>query len=190
GAGRALEARLQAWKPAPPAPGLRAGPALSASDSPDSSPGSASGPGLKRLVRRRLWMGGALQDCSDYARWRRPFERVLARDHFVQNQTEGEGIAAWAGLNAADLLGRHVLQRAKDGALGRQPRIKRRVIDCYGLVDFRQPEVEHLHPTTPRHQNIGGFQISMCDVVRMRRVERRSNLRRVLQRLIQRQRTL
>ena len=70
------------------------------------------------------------------------------------------------------------------------PMATRRVVDGYRLVDLRQPEVEQLHPGALGHQNIGRLQIAMRDSVGMRRIERRSNLPCILQRLVQRQRTL
>jgi hypothetical protein len=73
--------------------------------------------------------------------------RQLPGDHLVEQDAERVEIALRRGVFTARLLGRHVLGRAKHGALGREPRIAR---EC------GQSEIEDLHevaPTTARGQH-------------------------------------
>jgi hypothetical protein len=49
-------------------------------------------------------------------------ERLHAADHFVENRAERKDVGARVGLFAANLFGRHVLQRANNSAVLRQMR--------------------------------------------------------------------
>ena len=71
--------------------------------------------------RRRDTCGGQrgrlrLEDLRDEARLGGRLEGAVARDHLVEHGAEREDVAARIGLVPFELLGRHVLQRAGDGA--------------------------------------------------------------------------
>ena len=56
----------------------------------------------------------------DQARLALAFERLASRRHLVDQRAEREDVGARVGVLAFELLGRHVLERAEDGAFRRQ----------------------------------------------------------------------
>ena len=91
-------------------------------------------------------------------------------------------------LAAAGLLGRHVGCCAHDHArlgqehpsLGFRPRISQ-----VALNELRQSEVEDLHPTVGRHDDVGGLDVAVDDAGRMRGGQRTCQLLAIAERLEQ-----
>ena len=76
-------------------------------------------PRRQRLIgrdRRRI----AIDDGGDEAGARFPFERPPAGGHLVEDRAEGEDVRPRIGFCAFELLRRHVLECAEDGAFLRQ----------------------------------------------------------------------
>lgn len=96
------------------------------------------------------------------------------------------------------MLGRHVRgcpenqPHRRHGRSGRRARERRRLrkIHCARWTcvrELRQPEVEHLYRSVFPHFDIGGLEIAMDDPELVRRAERRSDLPRNRQRLVERE---
>jgi len=135
----------------------------------------------------------ARHDRRDEARLALPVERLAPREHLVEHGAEREDVGARVGLHAFELLGRHVLERAKDRPLHRQPgrrrRQHRRTRARCGRGRLRQTEVEELDAPLREH-DVGRLQIAVDDALAMRLVERVGNLGPVAKRQIERQRPL
>ena len=161
---------------------------------------------LKRGDRGRLTLEDRKADSGRAV----PVECPLPGQHLVEDRTEREQIAAGVHLAAANLFGRHVANRTRDGATARQVRIvtlagleqpvpgrvhggaAERLVrlcrtDSCGRQEFREAKIEELRAARGQH-DVGGLQIAMDDSVAMRVVERAGDLVRVGQRQVQRQR--
>ena len=116
---------------------------------------------------------------------------AFARQHLEQHAAEREDVGARIGLDAFDLLRRHVLKRAEDRALrrdvGRRRRHHRAADRDDGRAGFCEAKVQQLRARFRQH-HVAGLQIAMDDAGAMRRVERRRDLNRHGQRLRRRER--
>src|SRR5579872_1857786 len=71
----------------------------------------------KRL-KRADGVGIAFENCRRQRDLTFPLKRSLTGSHLVKHSAEGEDVGAGVGFFAFDLLGRHVLDSADDGASG------------------------------------------------------------------------
>jgi hypothetical protein len=89
-------------------------------------------------------------------------EGLLARDHLIEHDTEGEDVAARVELVAENLLGRHVRGRADASA-------------CFGEIAeirvARDAEVHHLHAAGSRDHDVCGLDVAMHDAAVVHVVE-------------------
>ena len=96
-------------------------------------------------------------------------ERLLAREHLIQQDAEREDVAARVELVAEHLLGRHVRGRADTGAgLG----------EIAEAVVARDAEVHHLHATRARDHDVRRLDVAMHDAAVVHVVECASDLHR------------
>ena len=105
--------------------------------------------GWRERLHRRHTRRLVLENRAKEARARFALERRPARQHLEQQRAEREDVCARVGLEPFDLLGRHVLKRAEDGALRRHVRRgsgRHRQARCRhdGRGGLREPEVEQL----------------------------------------------
>ena len=103
-------------------------------------------------------------------------ESSLAREHLVEDRAEREDVRAGVGGLAADLLGRHVAERAEDDAGLRALGLGREIRSRSGptLVLVRQlgeAEVEDLDAAVRGDEEILGFQVAVDDALVVRRRE-------------------
>ena len=70
----------------------------------------------RHRLQRADWHGIHREYLADDARLRFALKGVLARRHFVQQQSKCENVRANIGFESLNLLWRHVLHRAEDGA--------------------------------------------------------------------------
>jgi hypothetical protein len=102
-------------------------------------------------------------------------ESPLASEHFVKDRAERKDVAAAVEFLAFDLLGRHVLERADDGAVFGDGRTGGDVGEGYGAGGsdgrLREAEVEELGAGFGEH-NVAGFQIAVDDAAAVSFVER------------------
>jgi hypothetical protein len=126
-----------------------------------------------------------------------PLERLFSGQHLVQDGSKRENICAGVGVFPFELLRGHVLERADDRALRRQPRRRRRQhretrAGCHNAARLREPEVQQLRdrcprrPSAPRQKNVAGLEVAMDDACAMRARQSIRYLHRVRQRLIKR----
>ena len=124
---------------------------------------------LQRGDRCRL----SLEDGRDEARVRLALERLLPRQHLVQDATKREDIGAGVSLGAFDLLGRHVLERSEDHAARREGlwRGRRQHRHAAGRDRrdrrFREAEIKQFGARFGQH-DVGGFEITMHNARAMR----------------------
>src|SRR5271169_2642070 len=132
------------------------------------------------------------------------FERPASRDHFVENASEAEEIAARVGLRALQNFRRHVLKRSHNRTLLRERRRHRgegcqihgrrrrseRPDSFRGNRHFRlcQSEVHQLRARLGQH-DVRRLQVAMDDALLMRLLQRLRDFRSDLQNLIKGQRT-
>ena len=111
-----------------------------------------------------------------------------SRRHLVQDQSEGEDVAARVGIFAVEQLRRHVLRGAEDppllGELGGGRFLGRRVSALLG-----QAEVEQLEARLGDH-DVARLQIAMNDSRAVRLAESVGDQDAVLQNDVERQRAL
>jgi hypothetical protein len=122
--------------------------------------------------RRRL----VLEDRGDEARPAPTLERPMTGDRLIKHAAERPDIASRVGLSALELLRRHVLHRAENGALrgdGRRQWRRRRGADIHhstGGFWLRQPEVEQLRPALRQH-HVARLQVAMDDPAVVRPIQ-------------------
>ena len=102
-------------------------------------------------------------------------EGALAGKHLVQDRSEGEDVAPPVRRLAFDLFGRHVAERAHHdarlGAGGGGGQIRLRAGANVALRQFRQAEIQNLHPPLFRDEKILGLQVPMDDSLVVRRAQ-------------------
>jgi hypothetical protein len=117
--------------------------------------------------------------------WLFPRTRAAGR-HLVEHAAERPDVAARVGLLAFELLGRHVLERADDGALGGERlRDGRRLGEPAMLTPLPPParppraraEVHQLGAALREH-DVAGLEIAVDDAGAVRAIERVGDLRR------------
>ena len=117
-------------------------------------------------------------------------ERLPAREHLVEHRAEREDVRPRIGFLPFELLGRHVLERAEDGALRGEIR-RRRGHHREPSRDSRgarlgEPEIKQLRAAFRQH-DVAGLQIAMRDARAMGLVQRARELNRNRQRLSRRE---
>ena len=122
-----------------------------------------------------------LQNRPYHCRLARTLEGFLTSDHLVGDRAKGEDVAARVSVPCFELLRRHVVQRADQGAHRRQGRRYRRD----GRHHLCDPEIEQLHARLCQH-HVAGLQVSMDDPCPMRPIERVGDLNRHRERLRER----
>ena len=131
------------------------------------------------------------ENFGDEARLRRGLERPPAGGHLVQEGAQREDVGARVRWQALDLFGRHVRQRADEGALrrvrswrGREHRER-----LPGSADgvLREAEIEQLGPGRGEH-HVPRLQIAMDDAEPVRGLERVRDFNAEAEDLAQRQR--
>ena len=80
-------------------------------------------------------------------------ERPHPGDHFIQHDAEAEQVALRTHDSAVQLFGRHVRDRARNGARTRNGRI----------VESREAEVEQLHRPVAQEHDVAWLHITMHD---------------------------
>ena len=70
-------------------------------------------------MRGHRWRVG-FQNLGDQTRVALSLERLLSRQHLVENRTESEDVGARVRVLALELFGGHVLERAQNRALRRE----------------------------------------------------------------------
>src|SRR5215471_11201214 len=100
-----------------------------------------------------------------------------AGEHFVEHQPEREDVGARIGGFALQLLRRHVLQRALDGAVGGHGYGGGFVAALELLPHLRQYEIEQLDAVLRDH-DVGGFEVAMDDALAVSGIEGVQNLAR------------
>ena len=116
----------------------------------------------------------------------RSVERSLPCEHFVEHGPEREDVASAVGRRAIQLLGRQVVQRAKNHPFPRESRVA-----LFGVLRGRpielqpcQAEIEQDDARRDQH-DVPGLQIAVEDAASMRLGERVGDLDPVAQRLIE-----
>jgi hypothetical protein len=125
---------------------------------------------LSRIDRFR----NRVKDAVLHFRPRRSGERKLPRCHLVDDDSQAEHVAARINVAARDLFGAHVRRRPDDAADGGN-RLNGPLAIQIALVaagHFRHAEIEHLHDTAARQHQVGGFDISVRDALRVREIQR------------------
>ena len=106
-------------------------------------------------------------------------ERSAPCEHFVEDDPERENVGAMVGGDTADLLGRHVADRAQHHTVARLH--VRECGACGGLRKrghlTREAEVEHLDASVGDEKHVLGLDIAVDDALVVRRSERAGHLR-------------
>ncbi len=117
-------------------------------------------------------------------------EGAPAREHLVQDRSEGEDVGAGVGGLALHLLRRHVAERAEhDARLGAR-RGRRQIGDLASLLHARQlgqSEVEDLDSAVLRDEEVLGLQVAVDDPFLVRGRQALRDLPRVVERLAKRE---
>ncbi len=138
--------------------------------------------------RRRL----LTEDLIEHRRQRVAAERQRPGQHLVEHDAKGPEIDALIDGIAAQLLGRHVRDRAEHHARRGDQNVGLRQQVRFNRgrhVQLRQTEVEHLHETAPGLNQVCALDVAMGDAASMRLVERLGHLRRDVHRFGHRQRS-
>ncbi len=133
---------------------------------------------LRRLVS---------QDCRHRLGVRVPLERLLAREHLVEDRPEREDVRAVVDRESLHLLGRHVARGPHDRPGLRVALVRgsaRLLARSDGLDPLRQAEVEDLDVAVPADEEVLGLQVPMDDALLVRRGETPGNLERVVHGLL------
>jgi hypothetical protein len=109
-------------------------------------------------VRRIL-----LQDCVHRLDGRVAAKRMSPGQHFVEHRAEREDVRAMIRTSTADLLGRHVAHRSKHQAVGSLCTCQRRRGRIGSRNQTGQAEVENLHVTVCRHEDVLWLEVAMND---------------------------
>ena len=137
---------------------------------------------LGQRTRRRR------QDRGQGIARRAAIEGTLGGEHLVDHAAEREDVARRSGGLAADLLGRHVADRSQECPRAGHHRRRLGLVAEADDLRARQAEVEHLDVAGRLEENVGGLDVAMHDVVRVRRGEPAGDADRDAQRVVQRQR--
>jgi len=121
------------------------------------------------------WFGVFLQNRGGHAQLALARESTLAGEHFVEDRAERKDVAARVEFPGFDLLGRHVLEGANDGALlghggGSRDGGGERCSRSKWERGFCEAEIEELR-TGFRDHDVAGLQIAMNDALAMGLIE-------------------
>jgi hypothetical protein len=123
--------------------------------------------GERALRRRRRRVPG--EDRLDELDRVAPLERPSAREHLVEQDAEGEDVAARVDRVAPGLLGRHVGERPHDRALeGAVAPAPRGGVRVPRRREAGEAEVEHLHETALGQHDVAGLDVPVDDAVLVR----------------------
>jgi hypothetical protein len=119
-------------------------------------------------------------------------KRAATCQHLEEHHTERPDIGALVNEPTSRLLWRHICDGAQDHArhgprCRRRRRVQVRVFDAR-LERFGEPEIQHFDDAIGPNRNVGRLQITMDDVLLVRRFERLSDLLRDLERFLDRHR--
>ena len=110
----------------------------------------------------------AVENRGDLLGGRRALERPAAAQHFVEQHAERIQIGALIEALAEQLLGRHVVDRAR-----RVMRLRDR--ERAGRIEpremFRESEVEELHDAVVGHEDVGRLDVAVHDEARVRALQ-------------------
>ena len=111
------------------------------------------------------WWGSLSHDAKRDFEGRSSFERVCAGCALVERDSERENVAAGVGLLSSQLLGRHESRRANDvSGLGQTLERRRiRTVSHTWLRDSRESEIQHLHLSARRDDDVLRFDVAMDD---------------------------
>ena len=147
----------------------------------------------RRIRRRRAEARRFLADDRRHRlRRARAREGAPARDHLVENRSEGKLVRPEIERLAERLLRRHVADRPQHDAGLRRGRNRRRLRHLARLAGRRgqlgEAEVQDLDDVLPRHHHVLGLQVAVDDSRGMRLGEPLGHLPADSQELLQRQR--
>ena len=118
-----------------------------------------------RLARSRGQAGFLLEDGRHGLGGGLALERAAAGQHLVEHDAEREQVGAAVDGLAADLLGRHVADRAEHSSwIGRDDRLGRAAL----AHRLGQTEIENLHLPVTREKQVLGLQIAVDDAFAVR----------------------
>src|SRR5579864_3059350 len=136
--------------------------------------------------------GFLFEDRGRHAELAFAFKGTFCSEHFVEDGAEGEDVASPVEVLAFDLLRRHVLKCADEGALFSNGRTFRSggQSDRTGRRDsgFGEAEIEKLGASFGEH-NVARFEITMDHAAAVRLVESIGDLRADFQDLLNREST-
>ena len=160
--------------------------------------GAHAGVFLQALERELIEGGGQLdahprgrnrcvrQDPVQDRQGRAGMERMLARQHLVEDDAVGEHVAGQRDAVAAGLLGRHVADRAEHQTGARRTR-QRRLVLVTAAGDAREAEVEHLHVAIVAHHHVVWLDVAVHDLRGVRDGQRLRDLARDVDGAIERE---
>ena len=99
--------------------------------------------------------GLRLHDLVEHGVQRLRVERLLAREHLVEDAAQGEDVGARVHVLAPHLLGRHVVRGPHHQARARHVR----------PAETREPEVHDLHLPAGKDVQVGGLEVAVEDAV-------------------------